>query len=879
MALEEQPTPTPDDSDDITQNDDGSVDVGEMSEKESNKESMAQKKHDANLADSLDENHRRNLGMKLKDYLGVDEESRRDHLRRLRKGLEIIGLSDIPSDETVFEGASTVTHPALAEAMVQFQSRSISEVFPPQGPVKVVPEDDVDEDQEDQADRIEVFMNRQLTKLDKQYFWNVDQMLFYLPFAGSAFKKCFYDIQLGMPVARFLRVEDFIVPYDAMSLEDASRYTHRYYMTGNDLKRAIADGEFIEPKGIWRQPYVAESSPEDPRMLLDHADARNVVRHEDDSTYEMCEMHIDFQFTNESVPLCPKDTITPWARVPSGFYDATGQKKNEFAYPYIITFERETGEVLAIRRNWKIDDDKRRKRVWFVHYKYLPGFGFYGFGLLHLIGSLGAAAGGALRLLLDGSLTSSLQGGFRTKSLSQAGEVRYKAGEWVDVDASAEDLAKGFYTPPFKEPTPALFSTLKLLVEGIQSFSSTTEAMTGESPNTGPVGTTLAIIEQGSKVFSAIHKRLHTSAGEEFGILYTLNSEYMADEKYPINSKQFNGIKIGQDFNGTITHEIRPVSDPNIWSSTMRIAQAQSVLGLITSDPSLYSEKAKRKAHREMLRALRVHDVDQYMSTDAYSELDPVSENMAIMANTPVRAFYDQLHTAHIAIHQDFMQKTMPALDPALQQQFQMIMAAHVAEHLAFQYKVEIEKTMGIPLPPFDMHDPTETKVSPDLQNMIASAVAVKVNAVPAPAPNPAAQQQQQQQPTSQQQDAAKAQAIKTQTDAKVQQATKVSQADEARKQLSAMGDAKRKDTETKAKIRREDALLRAKLLREGHIRNAHDIQLPSDNMKFDGGTPKGGQQPPQSPPGQSMAPTPQGPPPSPMGGSGPPIGGSPAGV
>jgi hypothetical protein len=852
MALEAQEQPT-EEASDIQHNEDGSVEVGEPDQDaDFKKESMAQRKHDANLADALDENHRRLLGDKLKEYLVVDEGSRRDHMRRLKKGLEIIGLQDIPSDETVFEGASTVTHPALAEAMVQFQSRSISEVFPPQGPVKVVAEDDSDEEQEDQADRIETFMNRQLTKLDKQYFWNVDQMLFYLPFAGSAFKKCFYDIQLEMPVARFLRVEDFIVPYDAMSLEDASRYTHRYYMTGNDLKRAIADGEFIEPKNIWRQPYNASQSADDPRMLLDHSDTRNAVRHEDDSTYEICEMHIDFNFVNESQPIDQKDTITPWAKVPTGFYDKTGQKKNEFAYPYIIVFERESGEVLSIRRNWKIDDAKRRKRIWFVHYKYLPGFGFYGFGLLHLIGSLGAAAGGALRLLLDGSLTSSLQGGFRTKSLSQAGEIRYKAGEWVDVDASAEDLAKGFYTPPFKEPTPALFSTLKLLVEGIQSFSSTTEAMTGESPNTGPVGTTLAIIEQGSKVFSAIHKRLHTSAGEEFGILYTLNSEYMADEKYPIKSKQFDAFKIGDDFNNTITHEIRPVSDPNIWSSTMRIAQAQSVLGLITSDPSLYSEKAKRKAHREMLRALRVHDVDTYMSSDAYTELDPVSENMAIMANTPVRAFYDQLHTAHIAIHQDFMTKTMPALPLPLQQQFQMIMAAHVAEHLAFQYKVEVEKTMGIPQPPFDMHDPTGTTISPDLQNMIASAVAIKVNSLPAPAPQPPPPGQQNPQQQSQQEDAANAQAVQAKTD----QATKSAQAGEAMKQLAFQGDEKRKNTEAKAKIKREDAILRAKLMREGHIRNAHDIQLPSDP-------------PAATPPtGQALAPTPQGPPPSPLGGS-----------
>jgi hypothetical protein len=833
--------------DDVTtapDSDDTTVSFG--GEDNPTREDFASSEHDENLAEYLPKNERRTLGTKLQDYVKVDEESRRDHLRRLKKGLEIIGLQDVPNEETVFEGASVVNHPALAEAMVQFQSRAIAEIFPPEGPVKVKPEDDADEDGEEQADRIETFMNRQLTRIDKPYFWHVDKMLFYLPFAGSAFKKCYFDMQARMPVSRFVRLEDMIVPYDAESLEDASRYTHRYWLTANDLKRAIADKEFIEPENIWRQPFSAAAQPDNPRMLLDHSDQRSQIRHDDDSVYEICEMHIDFHFLQESQPLTSSDTIVPWMKVPTGFTDAVGLEKNKIAYPYIITFERESGEVLSIRRNWKKADTQRKKRIWFTHYKYLPGFGFYGFGLLHLIGSLGAAASGSLRLLLDGSLTSSISGGFRTREARTAGEVRFRPGEWVDVDLSAEELAKGFYTPPFKEPTPALFNTLKLLVEGIQRFTSTTESMVGEgSPQNAPVGTTLALIEQGSKVFSAIHKRMHTAAREEFQTLYELNSEYLADQPYPIISKAFNGFKIGDDFNEMIAHEVQPVSDPNIWSHTMRIAQAQGVLSLISSDPALYSEKAKRKAHRAMLTALRVHDVGSYMSEAAFIQMDAVSENMAIITNTPVRAFADQNHQAHMAIHQDFMQKSMAALDPQMQQQFAAIMAAHMAEHIAFAYRTQIEQQLGVPLPPFDTHDPESTEVPTDLQAMIDAAVAARIN--PAP-PQGQGDPSQQQDPDVAQQHALEAQESKHQHGLDAQQAAHQHGLDAQ----AAAADEQRKDMASQAEIRRKDAELKAKLIREGLIKHPNEVTLASDSM----GSP-GPQGPPPQPPGGQPPPGP----------------------
>ncbi len=789
---------------------------------------LGRSEQDENLAKYLDANARRAIGQKLKDYVEVDERSRVDHLRRLSKGLEIIGLKDIPETEAVFDGASMVNHPALAEAMVQFQSRAINEIFPPTGPVKVQVEEGAGDDEEKRADRIESYMNRQLTRDDKEYFWGVDKMLFYLPFAGSAFKKCYYDMQKRMPVGRFINVNDFIVPYDAEGLPGASRYTHRYYMTANDLKRAIADDEFIKPVNMWKQPYVANVGSENPRELSDLADKRTAVRHDDDNVYELCEMHIDFNFLKESHPIASDDVIVPWLKVDSGFVDEVGIENNKFAYPYIITFDRESCEILSIKRNWKKNDPQRRKRIWFVHYKYLPGFGFYGFGILHLIGSLGAAASGALRILLDGSLSSSVSGGFRTKEARMAGEVRFKPGEWVDVDLAAEELAKGFYSPPFKEPTPALFQTLELLIKGIERFSSTTEAMVGDSPNTGPVGTTLAIIEQGSKVFSAIHKRLHVSCKDEFEILYTLNAEYMGDAPYPMDTEKFQDesgqqLLIGSDFNSSGKHEVRPVSDPNIWSHTMRIAMAQGMLSLIASDPSLYSEKAKRRAHRAMIKALRFNDVDDYMSESADVPMDPVSENQAIIANTPVRAYQDQNHQAHIAIHKQFMQSAMAALDPALQQNFQMVMAAHIAEHIGMQYRTEIEQQLGIPLPPFDPKDPEKNKLPTDVQALIAGAVAAKINpAQPGqppggqPPPNP--------------------EQIKAQAKAAEDAATT------QRKNVAAAADEHRKDVQAHAKEKRLDAELRARLMREGLISHPSQVSLPSD---------------------QDMSPNPQGPPPS----------------
>lgn len=855
MALTEQKNSK--DSAQPGANDDGSIEIELEDDSNEAAPGFGESDHDENLAEYLDDNARRLLGTKLKEYVNVDEESRRDHMRRLKKGLEIIGLADIPNDQLVFEGAASVTHPALAEAIVQFQSRAIVEVFPPTGPVKTIPIDDATDDQEDQAKRIETYMNYQLTELDKSAFWNIDKMLFYLPFAGSAFKKCYFDVQKGMPVSRFRRMEDFIVPYDATSLEDASRYTDRYYLTANDLRRGIADGEFIEPKNIWRQPYNAAASPEDPRALIDLADRRTPVRHEDDSVYEICEMHLDFNFADETIPMKPGDYITGWSRVPHEFAQKIGgdvedksetpeneKTANPYAYPYIITFERESGEVLSIRRNWKEGDKKRRKQVWFVHYQYLPGFGFYGFGLLHLIGALGAAAGGALRLLLDGSLTSSMSGGFRTKEARAAGEVRYKVGEWVDVDLSAEEVAKAFYTPPFKEPTPALFKTLELIVGGIQRFASTTEAMVGDAKNDGPVGTTLALIEQGSKIFSAIHKRLHVSAREEFNLQYKLNAMYMKDTEYPIDSKDFIGHTLGEDFADKPIHQIMPVSDPNLWSHTMRLAQAQGVLSLIASDPSLYSEKAKRKAHREMLKALRVHDLDGYMGDSAFFEMDPVSENQAILTNTPVRAFPDQDHQSHLKIHADFLAKAGAALAPALQQQFQLVMAAHMAEHIGLAYRSQIEQELGIPLPQFDPHDPSNSEeIDPQVQNLISAAVAARIN--PAPPQGQPGQPGAGAPPADPQAAAAHAQDMRErqqQSNHDALDAHQGLQIDAAEGQA----EIKRKDAANFADIRRKDAALKAELMRKGLIRHPSEITLASD-MPPDGGLTQG--PPPSAPP------------------------------
>lgn len=666
--------------------------------------------HDENLAEYMDENDRVALGTRLADMVEDDKESRERWEKRLLQGLEIIGVDEIPAEVAAFDGSSTVTHPAIAEAMVRFQANAMEELFPAAGPVKTKVVGKSNPEKEEQAVRVQDFMNYQLTEDDDEYFEHTDQMTMYLPYAGSAFKKVYYDLTEERALSRFIDAQHFIVPYDATSLAKSPRYTHWYTVSGSEMNARIESGEFIEPSAI--DPSGSNLVAQEGRELADKSDDRQESRYEEDVTYDLYEVHIEIVLD---------------------FDDNDGSEDFPVPLPYAITVEKDSGEILAIRRLWKEDDPKRRKRVQFVHYKFLPGLGFYGWGYLHIIGSLGKAASGALRALLDGSATASLQGGFKSKESKLAGEFVFTPGVWKDVDMTAEDLAKSFYTPPFKEPSPALFHTLELLVNGIERFSSTTEAMTGAGDNKGPVGTTLALIEQGSKVYSGIHKRMHKAARIEFKILSQLNYEYM--DVYPYEVEGGREI-FKEDFDGKV--DIIPVSDPNIYSNVQRVAQAQAAMELVASDPSLYDEDARREAHLDMLKALRIPSPERFLPKKKVKRVDPVTENQTLLTGGSAKAFPEQDHEAHIKAHQMFIQEVSGmGLDAQAFQAFTISMQAHLVEHHAHAYRLRIEQQLKTELPDTDFQDTRDDEDMPiEIDNAVARAVAANV------APPPPAQQQ-----------------------------------------------------------------------------------------------------------------------------------------
>jgi len=681
--------------------------------------------HDENLAVYINDNNRIALGTRISEWVEEDEEARASWKRRLIEGLEIIGVEEIPTESSAFDGSSTVTHPGIAEAMVRFQANAMEELFPAEGPVKTKVIGKSSPEREEQSLRVKEFMNYMLVEEDDEYFDHTDQMTMYLPYSGSAFKKVYYDQAEEMALSRFVTAEDLVVPYDATSLKTCPRYTHKYKLYGNEINARIVSGEFLDtsqldPQGVRTKGSIAGSEDEE---IKDISDNREAFRAEEDVVYQIYECHAELIFDEFDEP------------------DATEKGAHRVALPYVVTVESVSGEVLAIRRLWSEEDDRRKKRVHFIHYKFLPGLGFYGWGYLHIIGSLGKAASGALRALLDGSATASLQGGFKSKESRLAGEFVFTPGVWKDVDMTAEDLAKSFYTPPFKEPSPALFHTLELLVNGIQDFASTTEAMTGSGDNKGPVGTTLALIEQGSKIYSGIHKRMHKAARFEFKLLARLNFEHMPEEGYPFEVNGADQSVMAEDFDGRV--DILPISDPNIYSNIQRVAKSQAAIDLVQADPELYSIEARRTIHLGMHRALRTVDPEGLLPDMSVKRVDPVTENQMMLTGGGVKAFIEQDHTSHIQVHMMFQQEVAGmGLDEELLQQAMMNMHTHLTEHYAHAYRLRIAEELGTALPETDFTN-IEEDVDIELDNAVAQAVAANI-APPPPAQGPEPSEEEQ---------------------------------------------------------------------------------------------------------------------------------------
>ncbi len=633
--------------------------------------------HIENIAEDLDGTEAARIVSLVIDQVDADLQARGPWEERVKQAMELLGIKNRPLEDLPFEGASAVTYPLIAEACVQFQARAIEEVFPSDGPCKTKVVGKRTREIEEQAERVAAHMNYQMVEEDRAYFWHVDQMLFWLPLFGSAFKKTYYDPGQKMVISRLIPPGDFIVPYLATDLHTTPRSTHRMVKTRAQMERLIASG-FYKDIDLYRtNATLVNDESGATRELQDEADDRSPSMHEDDDTYVLYEMSCDLELEEDQLK----------------YFGAgeDGKPVDAFPLPYVVTVEKETQQLLAIRRNWKEGDETFQRRNWVTHYKYLPGLGFYGFGLLHLIGSLSESATGALRALLDGAAFANMQGGFVSEDAQiPEGGIALSPGVYKRVKMTAEELSRAFYTPMFREPSPALQQLFGLLVDSGRRFASITEEMVGDASNTGPVGTTIALIEQSSKVFSGVHRRLHVAQGEELSLRAELNHEFLPHE-YPYEVEGESRVIFRRDYDARV--DVIPVSDPNIFSSAQRIAQGQAILDLAERFPS---EISLTEAVKRFLRAIKVPDYEMLLRSASKVRRDPVSENMLLMTGKPVKAFAEQNHEAHIQVHMAMMQGLnadgAAIVEPAMQ--------AHLAEHYAFAYYNAINAQLGGNLPP-----------------------------------------------------------------------------------------------------------------------------------------------------------------------------------
>ena len=652
--------------------------------------------HDSNIAEELDEIESNRKAQMLLEAFESDKEARSEWEERYKQGLETLepdgGLTE-EEEQRATRGLSTVVHPMIAEAATQFNAKAIAELYPSGGPVKTTIVGEPTEELEDQARRVRDYMNYQITQEMPEYFPDLDTMLFQLPLIGHAFKKVYFDSNLERQCSQFVKAEDFVVSPDSKDLQTSSRYSHIIRMPRNDYNRYVESGFYLPIK------YVG--SEEDPAGDIG-SDIEGVSTYEDTEYNEivtLIEMHVYENF--------------------DGIDGYTDNEDNDdvVAFPYVVTVDYDSQKIVAVRRNWEEEDEKKLRQDYFVSYRFLPGTGFYGFGLYHLIGGLGKAATGSLRALLDSAAFANMQGGFKLKGRVTGGELQVNPGEFADLDATVDDVNKAIMPLPFKEPSGTLFQLMNAIVQAGQRFASTADLNVGDVNPNAPVGSTVALIEQGSKSFSAIHKRLHFSQGQEFKLIAKNNAKFLP-EQFEFSLAGVTQFVNSTDFDAKI--DIIPVSDPNVFSTAQRIAQAQSVLQLSQAQPNLYDQY---EAHKRMLEAIRIPNIDEVLEKpQEASRIDPVDENMSVMYGKPIRAFPEQDHDSHIAVHMQFLQDPSLGGNPGARN-LQPILIAHIAEHIALLYRQRMQSAIGIDLAPLpNIRDPKFQfdDISPELDMQIS---------------------------------------------------------------------------------------------------------------------------------------------------------------
>jgi hypothetical protein len=661
---------------------------------------------DANLAEDIDEKQSSRKAGTLTGYFENDESARSEWKERYKQGLLTLdpeGGMDENEEERAIRGLSTVVHPLIAEAATQFNAKAIAELYPAGGPVKTTIIGEPNEETEDQARRVKEFMNYQIMEQMPEYFPDLDQMLFHLPLVGQTFKKVWWDANLNRQCSQFVKAEDFVVAPESKDLHTSPRYTHIIKMPKNDYNRYVAAGWYLPSE------YTGDSYDEDDGYTTQRIEGIDKDDDSDDDVMTLLEMHCYEAF--EGI---------------DGIEDE--ESENLVMLPYVITIDYDSEKIVAIRRNWDEEDEDKKRRDWFVSYKFLPGLGFYGFGLYHMIGGLGRAATGSLRALLDSAAFANMQGGFKLKGRVSGGEIDVNPGEFVDLDATVDDVNKAIMPLPFKEPSQSLFNLLGFIVQAGQRFASTSDLNVGDVNPNAPVGSTVALIEQGSKAFSAIHKRLHYSQGQEFKLLAKLNAEHL-EESFQFSVAGSSETVFATDFDDRV--DIIPVSDPNIFSTAQRIAQAQAILQMAQSAPQLHD---LYEAYKRMYEAIRIPNIDEILiKPEEAPRTDPIDENMSIMYGKPIKAFPEQDHEAHIAVHIQFMQDPSLAGNPAAQT-MQPILIAHIAEHVALLYRQRMEASINMPLPPLpNLRDPKFAlkDIDPEMDMLISQRAAQVVAAAP----------------------------------------------------------------------------------------------------------------------------------------------------
>ena len=662
---------------------------------------------DGNLAEALDDGQLAGLAEDLLGLIDADIESRKDWADTFVKGLDVLGFKYEERTEP-WEGACGVYSTVLAEAAIRFQAETMSETFPASGPVKTKIIGQETKEKEEAALRVKADMNYELTENMVEYRPEHERLLYSLGLAGSAFKKVYFDPNLGRQVAIYIPAEDVIIPYGASHIETAERVTHVMRRTKNELKK-------LQVAGFYRDVDLGEPQPY-------HSDIEKRKAEEggfsltDDDRYSVYEVHADLVI------------------------DGVDEDEDEIAKPYVVTIERGTSEVLSIRRNWNPDDPLMLKRQHFVHYVYVPGFGFYGLGLIHIIGGYARAGTSLIRQLVDAGTLSNLPGGLKSRGLRIKGDdTPIEPGEWKDVDVPSGSIRDNIMPLPYKEPSQTLLALLNQITTEGRRLGAISDMNVSDMSANAPVGTTLALLERTLKPMAAVQARVHYAMKQEFKMLKALMAEYASLEydykpvRGEVSARQADYMMV----------DVIPVSDPNSSTMAQRVVQYQAVLQMAQSAPQIYDLP---QLHRQMIEVLGVKNADKLVPTaDDVNPTDPVSENMAALVGKPVRAFIYQDQDAHIATHMAFMQDPQVAQMIGQNPQAQQIMAslqAHIAEHLGFKYRKQIEERLGVELPPPGEELPEEIEVN--LSRLVADAGKQLTQANQQQAAQQAAQQQQQ---------------------------------------------------------------------------------------------------------------------------------------